>query len=54
MWNPPSIRTIDFRGLESGSFRIISIAFHHRGWSNVIMGVTPHFSASLQRNHNVE
>ena len=38
-WNPPRRSIIERSSLSGGSLSTISCAFHHKGWSNVIIGV---------------
>ena len=38
-WNPPRRSIIESISLSGGSLSTISCPFHHKGWSNVIIGV---------------
>ena len=38
-WDPPRRSIIERGSLPGGSLSTISCAFHHKGWSNVIIGV---------------
>lgn len=54
VWNPPRRRTISRRSLPKGSDIMIFKAFHHSGWSKVIIGVTLCLRACSVTNFNVE